>query len=88
MKLEDVAANLAGVQRTEEQQKKSTEEMNERLKEKERTRKEEQERWNATGPTGMHDRGPECAREMAGMDHPHDDDDRPTLISITAQDML
>ena len=57
---------IAGVQRSEERQKKSTEEMNGRLKEKEDKRREQAERQK---------QGLECAREMANAncDHPHDE---------------
>ena len=68
------SGRIFGVQRSEEQQAKSTEEANERIKEKERRRREEQERWNMTGHTDTHERGLECAREMARLDHPHEEE--------------
>ena len=54
------------MQRSEERQKKSTEELSDRLKEKEDKRKEQAER---------QEEGPKCAREMASANcaHPHDE---------------
>ena len=65
---------IKAVQRSEEQQRKSTEEMNARIEEKENRRREEEERWNSRGQTDAHERGIECAREFANMVHPHGDE--------------
>ena len=68
---------IAGVQRSAEQQKKSTEELNEKIIRKEGRR--DCDVWNQQGQIDSHERGLVCAKEMANarLDHPHDE--RPDL---------